>query len=183
MNEQWKSVIGYEDLYEVSNLGNVRSKDRIVYQLHKDGGQARHIYKGKMLKPQLQRNGYLAIDLHKAGSFIRFFVHRLVASSFVENPDGKPIINHKDSNRTNNRFDNLEWVTQSENVIHGYRFGNMIPPHQRKVGQYDFDGNLIRIWKSQTDVEREMGIFQANIYKVCYGKRNQAGGYVWRYIE
>lgn len=183
MNEQWKDVIGFEDLYEVSNFGNVRSKYRIVYQLHKDGGQARHIYKGKMLKPQFNPNGYAIIDLHRSGTITRCLVHRLVALSFIENPDGKPCINHKDADPKNNRAENLEWCTQSENIQYAYDLGTKIPPHMRKVAQYDLDGNLIRLWNSQSEVERETGIFQANIYKVCSGKRNQAGWYVWRYIE
>ena len=100
-----KPVPGYEESYEVSNWGNVRSikKDILVMR------QFEHWKK------------YWVIYLCQPGVIKKkFFVHRLVALAFIENPEAKPIVNHKDGDRKNNRLDNLEWMTDSENIQHGY---------------------------------------------------------------
>ena len=180
---EWRDVKGYEGLYQVSNTGQVRSLDRIVFQRHKDGGQARHIYKGKILKLSLQKNGYLTVDLHTGGNFHRMLVHRLVGEAFLMKPDGKDYINHKDSDTTNNNADNLEWCTQSENIKFAYDNGRKHPPHERKVGQFDDSGNLIKVWNSQTEASKALNTHQSNIYKACVGLRNKAGGFAWSYIE
>lgn len=181
--EEWRPIKGYEGLYEVSNMGNVRSLDRVGYQRHWQGGLSRYFHKGHILKPHKRSNGYMCITLKKDGQKITHNIHRLVAISFIPKPNGKDCINHLDANPQNNDVSNLEWCTQSENIQYAYDHGTKTPPHQKKVGQYDFDGNLIKIWNSQTEPEKALGIFQANIYKVCNGKRKQAGGYIWRYIE
>lgn len=102
--EIWKDVVGYEGLYQVSNLGKVRSLDRVV----KRGW----CYKGKLLTPTVNKdNGYLYVNL--AGK--NKTVHRLVALAFIPNPENKPCVGHKDTNRQNAKASNLEWVTYSEN--------------------------------------------------------------------
>ena len=181
--EEWRDIQGYEGLYQVSNHGRVRSLDRIGYQKHWQGGLSRYVHKGKVLKARKQRNGYMTVDLRRNGKFERFLIHRLVGSHFLEKPEGKNYINHLDVNPENNRSDNLVWCTQSENIQYAYDNGTKIPPHMRKVAQYDLDGNFIRMWNSQAEIERTLHIFQANITKVCRGKRNQTGGFKWQYIE
>lgn len=180
--EKWKPINGYENLYMISNKGNVKSLDRIVYQKAKSG-IARHVYKGKNIKQTLQKNGYYTVDLHKNGKFIRFSVHRLVGIHFIKNPKNKPYINHLDANKQNNVYNNLEWCTQSENIQYAYDNKTKIAPHQRKVGQYTLSHDLINTWDSLTEAERQTGIFESNIYKCCRNKRKTAGGFIWKYIQ
>lgn len=159
LNEKWKDVKGYEGIYQVSNLGRVKSLDRKVYQKNKNNKFQYVTYKGKMLKLQKQKNGYLIIDLHS-----------------------NKYINHKDSNPQNNRIDNLEWCTQSYNVKYAYKNGNKIAPNMKKINQIK-NGKIINTYISMTDAERKTGIKSANISKCCRNIRNYAGGFQWEYSE
>lgn len=119
MEEVWKDIEGYEGLYQVSNLGRVKSLERIVCQ----GKQGQRIIPEKIRKSKHTADGYLEMALCKdcKRKFIR--THRLVAFAFCENPQNKTEVNHIDGNKLNNRADNLEWVTSSENQIHAYKIG------------------------------------------------------------
>ena len=180
---QWKPIRGYEGLYEVSDYGDVRSLDREVIQGARGGSSSTHIYKGQMLKPRKQYNGYMTVNLAKNGTFQRVSIHRLVGYHYLEKPSGKDCINHLDGNPENNHVSNLEWCTQSENIQYAYDKGTKTPPHQKKVGQFDLDGNLIAVWISEAEASRSLGLHQSNIGKVCRGERNQTGGYIWRFIK
>lgn len=114
MEEIWKEIPGYEDYYEVSNLGNFRSKDRIIK--YKSDGLRK--YPGKPLKIEQMQDGYCRIVLMKDGNKVRYMCHRLVAQTFIPIVEGKTFINHIDGNRSNNKVSNLEWCTQSENEQH-----------------------------------------------------------------
>ena len=114
MNEIWKSIPGYEDAFEVSNLGNFRSKDRFVEC--RWGGLRK--YPGKALKVEIMQDGYCRIVLMQHGKKKRYMCHRLVAEVFIDNPQNKPFVNHIDGNKSNNCVSNLEWCTQSENEQH-----------------------------------------------------------------
>lgn len=116
--EEWRDVEGYEGLYQVSSYGRVRSVDRIVK--YPDGKSPRH-FKGKELRPQNASTGYLFVNLSRNSRIKRVGIHRLVALSFIQKPDGNMEVNHKDGNRHNNRVENLEWVTRGENILHSYR--------------------------------------------------------------
>ena len=108
MKEIWKDIKGYEGLYQVSNLGNVRSMDRIT----RDGRKI----KGKNIKPHTNGNSrYLRVALCNNGKIKYENIHRLVAKAFIPNPENKPEVNHKDENPSNNFIDNLEWMTSKEN--------------------------------------------------------------------
>lgn len=109
-NEVWKPIKGYEGLYEVSNLGNVRSVDRYVMC-----GNEYRLFKGKPKKPILTPMGYLRTDLYKNKQGKYYFVHRLVAEAFIPNPNDLPYIDHKNTIRDDNRVENLRWCTQKEN--------------------------------------------------------------------
>ena len=111
--EIWKSVPGYEGLYEVSNTGRVRSVDRYVV----DSLGNRRFYKGKVLSPGKDRCGYLFLVLQGR----RFSIHRLVAQAFIPNPDNLPQVNHRDENPSNDNVDNLEWCTAKYNSNYGTR--------------------------------------------------------------
>jgi hypothetical protein len=110
--EIWKPVVGYEGLYEVSNLGNVRSVDKVDRQ-----GQKKH---GRVRKLLLNQVGYLYVGISVENKKANLTVHRLVARAFIPNPDNKPQVNHIDGNKTNNIVSNLEWVTVAENTQHAY---------------------------------------------------------------
>lgn len=120
MTEIWKDIKGYEGLYQVSNHGRVRSLDRIIV----DNWCTRK-FKGQVLNPT-EHNGkqpYLYVSLSKQGEVKKYFVHQLVAETFIPNPENKPQVNHKDGDPQNNKASNLEWVTNAENTQHAYNTG------------------------------------------------------------
>lgn len=116
--ECWTPIKGYEGYYEISRLGEIRSLTRIV----KDGEKRTKTIVGKLLKPvpNPKRRYYCEIILHKGGKRKTFKVHRLVAETFIPNPECKPEVNHKDGNKLNNHVSNLEWVTSVENKRHAW---------------------------------------------------------------
>lgn len=119
-NIEWRSVVGYEGHYEVSSLGDVRSVDRTVSRT----GPTGDVFKpGQVRKAQVTPKGYLRLALVRDGAQRNHMVHRVVAEAFIPNPDGKPEVNHRDGNKTNNAVTNLEWSTPSENQIHAYETG------------------------------------------------------------
>lgn len=115
MIETWKEIKGYRETYEVSNFGNVRTKDRI--------GARGHFCKGCDRKQHENSNGYLRVSLNLTGKRKDFFVHRLVAELYLNKEDGKEFVNHKDGNKQNNHIGNLEWCTRSENEKHAWKIG------------------------------------------------------------
>lgn len=115
--QKWKSVKGFEDSYEVSNDGFVRSLSRSVKYKH--GGKDR-VWPGKILNHYLARNGYCDITLKRANKNHHFALHRLVGIAFIPNPLNLPQINHKDNNKQNNHMDNLEWCDQHGNMRHAF---------------------------------------------------------------
>lgn len=172
--EIWRDVVGYEGLYQVSNYGNVKSLSREV-----NNGNGTYFTKEKILKPMENHKGYLGVELQDKWHFI----HRIVATTFIENPENKPQVNHIDCDKKNNRVENLEWCTNSENQIHAYKNGlnvrsdNAGRPKQ-KIMQLDMNDNLIKIYESIADAEKETGI--KNISYVINGKRKKAGGFKWK---
>lgn len=119
INEIWKDIPGYEGLYQVSNLGEVRSLPRY----EKDKNEKVYKRKGVILNKTKTTTGYYKVELCKNGTKKSLKVHRLVALAFIVNTFNKPFINHKDGNQLNNVVDNLEWCTQSENVQHAHDIG------------------------------------------------------------
>ena len=120
MNEEWRPVVGWEDLYEVSDQGRVRSFDRTV---HCKNGRTRR-YKGRLLKPRKDRDGHLKINLYKDGKPKTKFVHRMVLEAFVGScPEGMECL-HIDGNPANNCVDNLRWGTRGENMLDRVRHGS-----------------------------------------------------------
>ena len=119
-DEEWKAVVGYEGLYEVSSHGNVRSLTRVV---RRPGPTGDLTINGRDMELFVTPKGYHRLQLNKDGKKRNHLVHRLVAEAFIPNPEGKPDVNHKDSCKDNNRVSNLEWVTCSENLTHAYEEG------------------------------------------------------------
>lgn len=128
MKEFWKSISGYEGMYEVSNKGNVRSLDRKIYN---KGNDSFYQVKGRMIKQSAcgkeyeNDNHYLSVSLCKDGVGCHKRVHRLVANAFVPNPDNKPFVNHDNGIKYDNRDVNLSWTTDRENKIHASNNGLM----------------------------------------------------------
>lgn len=192
--EIWKDIEGYEGLYQVSNLGRVRSCDKIV----KSPRQASYFKNGRVLSQYLNRSGYMYICLSKDGVHKTLRVHRLVALAFVNNHNGMQYINHKDENKANNKASNLEWCDQEYNINYGTRNERASRTERDKlgrcVGQYSNDGVLICKYPSVKDAEEAVGVHGSCIrqcatmkeYKAHNGKyyrRKKAGGYIWKYEE
>ena len=133
MNEIWRPVRGYEGLYEVSNLGRVRSLDRMV-PVRKAGGKTfQRIHRGAIKKTFRVRNGYLMVHLNKNGEEIKTLVHRMVAEAFLPKTANKTVVNHLDYCRQNNRADNLEWTTSRDNIRYSRK--NMRTEHRYPAPQ------------------------------------------------
>ena len=189
MNEEvWKDIEGYEGLYQVSNMGRVRSLDRYKPQKNRYGDVTNHFYKGQILTPKIDRYGYktikLSIKKHKAPTKT---IHRLVASAFIQNPENKYTVNHKDGNKLNNRVNNLEWMTNAENIHHGYETGlikktQLNNKKSKRVAQYDLNWNLIRVFPSTKEVERSLGLCSSCISKVAKYNTFYYKGFYWRYV-
>ena len=160
MNESWVDVVGYEGLYEVSDLGRVKN-----------------IKTGRILKPWNISTGYLLVSLCKNGIVRKALIHRLVATAFLPNPQNLPEVNHRDENKSNNAVENLEWCTHDYNMNYGTIYERLSKP----VLQFNLQGNLIKEWPSVSKVEEEMGI--THISDCCLGRYGYktAKGFIWRY--
>lgn len=176
MEEVWRDIGGYEGVYQISNLGRVKSLHRSI--LRKNG--VKQTFSERILKIKTQKNGYKFINLKCQGKQERTFrLHRLVAEAFIPNPLDLPCINHKDEDKSNNTSDNLEWCTQKYNINYGSHNEKVSSSQGRKVFQFSLVGDFIRSYKSVNEATIESGI--NNISAACNGKYNQAGGYLWSY--
>ena len=197
--EEWKDIKGYEGLYQVSNLGNVKSLKRNT--THE-----------RILKQRKNRDGYLYVNLCKEGKTKTKKIHRLVAEHFISNDENKYSVNHKDGIKNNNNVENLEWATSLEQAHHavkmglwkwtddsknklrktlmesglknknkndhkGHKFGTVC------VAQKDDNGNVIKIWDSISDASRELCVPVSHIVRVCKGIRKHARNYRWSYYK
>lgn len=182
MEEIWKDVDGYNGIYQVSNIGRVRSfiewKDRISEN-------------PRILKPQSQKTGYVFVYLSKDNEHRAQRIHRLVADAFIPNPMNKPEVNHIDGNKKNNCVTNLELATRSENSKHAFRIGlreftekqyEQIMSRAKPVQQM-LNGEVVAEHRSSADAQRTTGICRMSISKCYRGMLKTAGGYYWRYAN
>ena len=171
MQEIFKDIEGYEDLYQVSNLGNVKS-----YYWNKQG---------KILTPRIHSAGYERVTLSKKD----YFIHRLVAKAFIDNPNNKREVNHINGNKADNRLENLEWTTPSENQFHAYRTGlkrsierrGKNSPLSMPVIQLTLDNIVVANYSGIKEAARQIGGNSGGISKCCRGIANIAFGFKWQY--
>ena len=195
MSEEWKQIKEYENLYEISNTGKIRSIDKIVNVSNQYGAKAKRVIKGRMLK-QTFNGQYYVVGLYKNNQMKQHFIHRLEAQTFIENKNNFTCINHKNGNKLDNRIENLEWCTKSYNTIDAWKNGLIKIPKGNKnkmygkfgkkanasksVYQYDKNMNFIKKWNCQKDIERELGYKQSCISNCIIGNSKSSHGYIWR---
>lgn len=133
-------------------------------------------------KTFISNSGYERVNLWLNGKSKKFSIHKLMAIKYLDNPNNYKCVNHKDGNKLNNRIENLEWCTNSENMIHAYK-NNLIKHKTKKIVQFTKDMKIIKIWNSINEIEKELKINHSNIITVCKQNTNRkyAGGFIWRY--
>ena len=162
MKEIWKPVRNYEGLYEVSNLGRVKSLN-----YNRTG-------KERIMKGLDNGHGYLFVQLCKDGKVENCRINRLVAMAFLPNPDNLPEVNHKDKIRTNNKVENLEWCTTKYNVE--YSLAKAV------IGINKVSG-LILVFPSTREASRQTDINHSSISACLKGRQKSAGGFYWQYVD
>lgn len=164
--EVWKDIQGYEGLYQVSNLGRVKS-------LHKAE---------VILKPGINNRGYYFVMLYKDKKYHHALVHRLVAKAFIPNKENFPQVNHKDENKANNCVNNLEWCTNLYNNLYHDKAIKTGIKEGKPVAQYTLSGKLVKIWQSAHEAERA-GYHARHIGECCSDKIKTHLGYMWRFAR
>ena len=194
--EIWKDIEGYEGLYEVSNMGRVKSLKRTVW----NSGKGCYVTVPERILKAGKAKGYLRVRLYKEGKVKNYYVHRLVGQEFLENPEGYTDLNHLDENKENNRADNLEWCSKSYNINYGTRNKRVaekvseklrgkkqseesIKKRSKPVFSVNKESGLIMWWKSAKEAERCTAIDHGNIIKCCKGKYHSAGNHIWFYAD
>lgn len=167
--EVWRPVVGYEDLYVVSDLGRVRSFDRIDSM-----GRLR---RGRILRDKPHNNGYVRVTLCRDGVEDTRYIHRLVAEAFIENSNYLPEVNHKDENKKNNCSWNLEWCDRQYNNT----YGNAPRHKEHAVLQFTPDGKFLAKYNSISEASAKSNVCFASISKSCRRVRRLGGKYVWKY--
>lgn len=171
MEEIWKDIKGYEGLYQISNLGRVKSLKRIV-----ENNNRKYFTKERILKP-IQIGSYYGVQLSVHGKSKKFYLHRLVCSTFIENIENKKCVNHKDGNKHNNKLENLEWCTHSENNHHSFNT-NL----NKNYGENNYNTiytdeqvlNIRRLYKTGKYTQRELtkiyGMSAMTIHRIVKNK-------------
>lgn len=177
MKEEWKTAVYdgiiYEGLYKVSNLGRILSLNY------------RRTGKAEVMNPNEDTDGYLRVKLSKNGENKTCYVHRLIAQTFIPNPENKPEVNHIDEDKTNNKVDNLEWKWHKDNINHGTHNERSAKARtngklSKRVLQLSLSGELICEWESTQECGRN-GFCQGAVSECCQGKRKSHKGFRFMY--
>lgn len=162
---EWKKINGFEK-YSVSDTGLVRNDDT-----------------GKMLKPDVIRGGYLRLTLCKDGKRTRKMVHRIVAEMYIPNPLRKREVNHINGDKADNRKENLEWVTRSENELHATHVLNTAARSLYAKSKPILCVETGVVYESYMEAERQVGAYHGNICRCLRGERETVNGYHWKYAD
>lgn len=179
-NEIWKPINGYEGLYEVSNFGRMKS--------FQNGNE-------RILRGHRDKNGYIVIRLPEDGVFKYRLLHRIIAQTFIPNPEDKPFVDHINTIPSDNRVENLRWATEKENSNNPitrlkYSFQQdkifqlkqrMAMPHRKPVDMLSLNGEYIKTFDSVAHAAESVGSFCSAIRRCCNGKQHTAVSYKWRY--
>ena len=163
MKEIWKNIKGYEGLYQISNLGRVKSfrrKNKVILKLRED------------------KDSYLLVNLYKDRKQRTFKVHRLVAQAFLDDKNNLPEVNHRDENKVNNCLENLEWCTH----VYNNNYGTKNRVRSKRVKQFDLNGKYIKTYNSMRQACKELNISD-NIGLCCQKKTKSCGGFYWEYAS
>lgn len=182
---EWVGIEGYEKSYQINKNGQIRTLRN---------SPKRH--KFDLLKPQInKKNGYVYQMLYKNGKQKLWRLHRLVAQTFIPNPNNYPQINHKDGNKQNNCVENLEWCTQEQNMLHAFRTGLQKPSEKQRQAITQTNklkqkrvcliknGEVIGVYSGMAEASRQTGVHTSLISRHCRYKRKSANGTEWRYAE
>lgn len=171
--EIWQALPGVTGV-EVSTFGRVRTLDRMISSENRTYSK-----KGRVLKQCDKGNGYFIVSIKVDGKQTSKLVHRLIAQTFIPNPDNLPEINHKDCDKTNNSVENLEWVTHEENIAYRDKLGHTAKNNAPKSPVFAIDLVTLEVshFRSQNEAGRELGVFQQHINNVIKGKYKQTHGY------
>ena len=173
--EEWRDIPGYKGLYQVSNLGRIKSLIDKKYDLNEK--VVKIINREKMLKQNLTKKGYCNVKLYKNGKGKTYKIHRLVAKTFIPNPENKPQVNHIDGNKQNNCVSNLEWNTNEENFNNAIKI-NLVKT--KKIRLID-KNNKEYIFDKVLDVFKYIKKQPGGIYKKYINKNKLFLGYYWYY--
>lgn len=162
---EWRQVLEHPN-YEVNNLGQVRHKQR-----------------RQILKPRSNNSGYQYVNFKVNGKNTNFAVHRIVANAFIPNPNGYSEVNHINYDKNDNRVENLEWVSSSQNKKHAYLKEENHKSRGKIVEQYSLNGDYIKSFDSVSEAANEFGCCVAAISNCCLGRTKSSQGYRWKFAE
>lgn len=184
-NEVWKDIPDYEGLYQVSNLGRIKSLKRKVYA---GRNRIRWQYERILSNNKTNGNGYKVVSLNKNGESKNKYIHRLVAEAFISNTNNLPQVNHKDENKQNNCVDNLEWCTcQYNSTYNDLHIKNGIKNRNNKyskpIYKLDEKSNILETYPSISEASRKNGVSYQAISDCLRGIQKHSVGYKWKYAD
>ena len=177
--EIWKDIEGFEGLYQVSNMNNIKSLERTVWD---NRGYYRTVHE-RILKARKNNNDYLQVNLWKDGKAKKYLVHQLVATAFCENPEGYTEVNHINEDKADCRAENLEWCSRSYNLSYNGRAKKVAEKKSKPVIAIHKINGLILKFPSAHEAERQLGIAQNHICACCKGRLKSIGGFYWYYAD
>lgn len=192
--EIWLPIDGFEGIYEISNMGKVKSVERTITYINRWGTETNRTFKSCILKPSQDKDGYLYVTLKKNGIETYKKIHRLIAEAFIPNPQNKPTVNHKNHNRQDNRVENIEWATYLEQYDNIWK-NNVENAHccqSKQVYKYSLENTFLALYPSIRRAAKDCNLSHKGIMYCCEGgyysttrkkfyECNNFGGFKWSY--